>query len=97
MSDESPRDDGGFQPMNGAELVDFPITRAKRRPIEPSVPGTNLREIGTAEGWEGIGINMLCAGMYYLLDKFGHERTLELIEHAYAESRKQHLAKQAAN
>jgi hypothetical protein len=94
-NDECPRDDGGFDPRSGADLVDFPIVRAKRKPIDPSVPGTNLREIGTAESFEGIGINMLCAGILFLLERFGPERTQELMAHSYAETRRRHMTKAA--
>lgn len=96
-NDDCPRDDGGFEPRSGADLVDFPIVRAKRKPIEPSTPGTNLAEIGTNEGWEAIGINMISAGMYYLLDKYGPERTLELTQLSYEIARTKHLQVKAAN
>jgi hypothetical protein len=79
------------------DTIPFPTIRAKRNSIEPSEPGTNLAEIGTNESWEGIGINMLCAGMLFLLERYGPERTLELIAHSYAETRKKHLQVKATN
>jgi hypothetical protein len=92
-NDDCPRDDGGYLP--GGEVIGFPALIPKRKPIDPSEPGTNLREMGTAESFEGIGINMLCAGILFLLERFGPERTQELMAHSYAETRRRHMTKAA--